>query len=293
MMTTTNNNAGAQFDQKLDSESENDSDGMQSSQAESEDPSDPKVEGTDDDENENGLLESSSTSSDTGGISANSEGGYGADCSSSDPASDQSSDCAASGQKQISTMKLALNRVHLKYSSSSEMESSSPEGESSLEDEVTEPGTVSSASMAKARSNTAKRSFGSSLKANNNHEDTISASAAVTFGLSSSIKQNHRHPSLNHHGRRSRPRPRAHDDSPDDLNAGLSDNSHEELANTISHPMDPRIDISTVGLAQAPVLSVLATAAACTSGDTGRSPSFDLPSMETYMQLLSVSSCII
>jgi hypothetical protein len=298
MMATTTTSAGAQSNQKLDRENDDDSDGMQSSQAESEDPSDPKVKGTD--ENENGLLESFSTAgSDSGGKSANSGGGYSADCSTSDQASDQSSDCATSGQKQRSTMKLALNRVDLKYSSSSEMENSSPEGESSLEEE---PGTVSSASVAKARSNTVKRSFSSSLKANNNHEDTISASAAVTSGLSSSIKKNHRHPSLIHHRRRSRPRSRAHDDPLDDLNALLSDNSHKELANTpmfdgqafpqwkgvrISHPMDPRIDISTVGLIQAPVLSVLATSA---NGDTGSSPSFGLPSMETYMQLLSVSS---
>jgi hypothetical protein len=296
MMTTTTTNACAQSNQQMDNENDDHSDGMQSSQAGSEAPSDSKVKGTD--ENENGLLESSSTGSDSGAKSANSGGGYSADCSASDQASDQSSDCAASVQKQRSTMKLALNRVHLKYSSSSEMESSSPLGESSLEDEVTEPGNVSSISMAKARSNTAKRSLSSSLKASKNHEDTISASAAVAPGLTSSIKQNHRHPSLNQHRRRSRPRPRAHDDSPDDLNALLSDNSHKELANTpmfdgtqalpqwkgvrISHPMDPRIDISTVGLIQAPVLSVL--------GDTGSSPSYDLPSMETYMQLLSVSS---
>jgi hypothetical protein len=306
MKATTATNAGAQSNQNLGSENDDDSDGMQSNQTESEDPSDPKVEGsTDEDENENGLLESSSTGSDSGGKSANSSGeGYSADCSASDQASDQSSDCAASGKKkQISTMKLALNRVDLKYSSSSEMESSSPQGESSLEDEVTEPGTVSSASMAKARSNTAKRGLSRGLEANDNHEDTISASAAVAHGLSSSKKQNHRHPSLNHHRRRSRPRPHTHDDPLDNLNALLSDNSHKELSNIpmfdgtqvlpqwkgarISHPMDPRIDISTVELIQAPVLSALATAAACTNGDTG---GYDLPSMESYMQLLSVSS---
>jgi hypothetical protein len=293
MVPTTTPNTGAQSYQQLDSENDDDSDGMQSR----EDPSDPKIKGTDENDNENGLLDSSSNGSVSLGKSAGSGRGYSADYSASDQASDQSSDCAASGQKKRSIMKLALNRVDLKYSSSSEMESSSPQGESSLEDEVTEPGTISSASKVEARSS-------------NNHGETMSASAAAAPGLSSSNKQNHSHPSLNQHRRRSRPRPRSRDDSPDALNALLSDNSHKELANTpmfdatqvlpqcISHPMDPRIDISTVGHMQAPVQSVHATTASRTNGDTGStsnafvaetSPSFDLPSMETYMQLLSVS----
>jgi hypothetical protein len=302
MVPTTTPNTGAQSEQQLDSGNDDDSDGMQSNQAESEEPSDPKIKGTDEDENENGLLDSSSNGSVSVGKSAGSGRGYSADYSASDQASDKSSDCAASGQKRRNIMKLALNRVDLKYSSSSEMESSSPQGESSLEDEVTEPGTISSASKVEARSS-------------NNHGDTISVSAAVAPGLSYSNKQSHRHPSSKHHRRRSRPRPPSRDDSPDDLNALLSDNSYKELANTpmfdgtqvlpqwkgvrISHPMDPRIDFSTVGRMQAPALSALATSSACKNGDTGgtsnafvaeTSPSFDLPSIETYIQLLTVSS---
>jgi hypothetical protein len=78
---------------------------IQSSQAEGEEPSDPKVKGTD----ENVLQ------------SASSGEGYSADCSASDQASDQSFDCAAYGQKQRSTMKLALNLLDLNHTSS-EME---------------------------------------------------------------------------------------------------------------------------------------------------------------------------
>jgi hypothetical protein len=291
----------------LDNENDEDSDGMQSSQAESEDP---QVKGT----NENVLLESFYTGSFLSlGESASSGDGYSADCSASDQASDQSFDCADCGQKQRSTMKLALNRLDLNYTSS-EMESSSQQGGSSLADESSEPGSVSSAFKAKAHCNTCKRSLSSSLKAKNNHKATISASAAVAPGLVSSSKQNRRHLCSNHRRRRSRPRPRACD-SLKDLEALLSYKSHKELANTpmfdgsqalpqwkgvrISHPMDPRIDISTVGHMQAPVLSALATSSACKNGDTGSTsnafvaetrPSFDLPSMETYMQLLSVSS---
>jgi hypothetical protein len=303
MVPTPTTNTGTQLYQQLDSENNDDSGGMQSSQAhQSEEPSE-KV-------NENVLLESSSTGSVSGGKSASSREGYSADCSASDQASDQSSDCAASGQKQRSTMKLALNRVDLNYTSSSEMESSTPGSQqdgSSLTDESTEPGTISSASKAKTSSITAKRSLSSSLKAKNNHEATISASAAVAPALSSSSKEQHRrHLCSDHHRRRCRPRPRARD-SPDDLNALLPDNSHKELANTpmfdgtqvlpqwkgvrISHPMDPRIDISTVGHMQAPV-SALATTDTGSKSNTfvaTASPSFDPPSMETYMQLLSVS----
>lgn len=293
--TAATTNTGVQSDQPTYSANDDDSDGMQSSQPESVDPSGPKV-------NENVvLLKSSSAGSISVGERASSEG-YNADCSTSDQTSDQSFDHASCGQTQKSVMKLALNRVHLKYSSSSEMESGSPQSGSSLWDDASGPDSISSASKAKASNITAKRSLSSSLKANNNQEATMSKSAAVAPGLSSSNKLNHQDPFPNHHRRRSRPRPRAHDDSLDDLKDLLLDNSHKELANTsmfegtqvlpqwkgvrVSHPMDPRIDISTVGHMQ--------------SGDTGgasnmfaatKSPSYDLPSMETYMQLLSVSLC--
>jgi hypothetical protein len=324
-------------DQHPDRENDADSVGMQSSEAESEELNDPQVEEGSD---KNMLLEESSSSSTSSGsdveLSASSSGGegYSADCSASDQASDQCFDCAARRQKKQvrSTMKAALNRVDLSYdASSSEMESSIQQGE------VTDPGTISSASKAKASSSTgtgtAKKRLSSSLEVKKNGEATISASAAVTApGLSSSFnKQNRRHLCSNHHRRRSRPRPRARDDSPSHWNALLaSDDSHKELANNpmfdtttqalpqwkgvrISHPMDPRIDISTVrrnvqGQAPVPVLAATSPASlpAVTSrngstrknGDTGstsnsfvatQSPSFDPPSMETYMQLLTVS----
>jgi hypothetical protein len=329
--TLSTSTSALHSDQQLDRENDDDSVGMQSSRAESEELNDPQVK-----EDENMLLEESSSSSISSGSdvekSASSSGGegYSADCSASDQASDQCFDCAARRQKKQvrSTMKAALNRVDLSYdASSSEMESSSQQGE------VTDPGTISSASKTEASSSTgtAKKSLSSSLEVKKNCEATISASAAVTApGLSSS--SNRRHLCSNHHCRRSRPRPRARDDSSNDRNAlPASDNSHKELANTpmfdtttqalpqwkgvrISHPMDPRIDISTVGRnaqgqAPAPVLHAATSPVSlpamtsrngftCKNGDTGstsntfvatQSPSFDLPSMETYMQLLTVS----
>jgi hypothetical protein len=289
-ITTTN--TGAQSD--------GDSDWMQPSQAESEEPSEPKVLGP----NEIVLQ------------SASSGEGYSADldCSASDQASDQSFDCAACGQKQRSTMKLALNRLDLNHTSSDMESSSSLQGGSSLANETTEPGTILSVSKAEASSSTVKRSLSSRLTANNNPG------------------RNRRHRcSEHHHYRRHRswPRPRAHDharDSSNDLNAFLLDYWHKELANTpmidgtpalpqwkyahISHPMDPRIDISTVGHVQSTAPALATTAASlpmatttrngstCTYGDTGStsntfvattSLSVDLPSIETYTQLLSVS----
>jgi hypothetical protein len=313
MCSTANTtaNTDAQPDQQLESENNDDSDGMQSCQAESEnEPSELKVKGTGD----NVLLDSFSTGSASFGNRSSSGGdGYIADFSSAwdDQAFDQSYHCAARGQKQRSTMKSALNLLDLNYTSS-EMESSSVQGGSSLSDEAAEAGTTSSASKAKASSSsTAKRSLScnnlsSTVQAKNNQEATISASASAAAApdLSSVNKQNRRHHSPNYRRRRSWPRPRARDrarDSPNNsLNALLSDISHKAMANTptfdgtqaipqykgalISHPMDPRIDISTVGHVQAPVLALTSKTFVATT-----SPSVDLPSMETYTQLLSVS----
>jgi hypothetical protein len=55
----------------------------------------------------------------------------------------------------------------------------------------------------------------------------------------------------------------------------------------ISHPMDPRIDTSTVVHVQASVLALAPTAASLPTA----SPSFELPITETYTQLLSVRYC--
>jgi hypothetical protein len=145
-------------DQQLDSENDGDSDGMPSSQAESEELSDPIVTASTD---ENVFLVSSSNGSFSNGNIASSGEGYRSDCSAcSDQGSDQSFDCTSSGQKQKSTMKLTLNRFDLKYTST-EVESSSRQGGSSLGDEATEPGTISSVSKAQAQasSNTAKTSL--------------------------------------------------------------------------------------------------------------------------------------
>jgi hypothetical protein len=203
-------------DQQLDSESDNDSDGMQSSQTKSEEHSVPKVTTSTD---ETVLLESSST---TGsfcvGKNASSGEGYRTDCSAfSDQASDQSFSCARSGQKQKSTLKVNWNLLHLKYTST-EIESISRTWGSSV---GAMANTTSSASKAKTVSNTAKRSLNSSLKATKNHEATLSTSTAVAPGLSSSNKQNRRHHCSNHHRRRSQPRLYARDRadvSPSDLN---------------------------------------------------------------------------
>jgi hypothetical protein len=223
MFSITTTSTGAQPDQQRDSEND-DEDTSDRMQAESEEPSDLKVvKGTHD----NVLRESFSTRRSSSGE------GYIGDCSASEQASDQSVHCAASGQKQRSTMKLALNRLDLNFTSS-EMESSSGQDGSSLTDEE---------------------------MANTPMFDGIQA------------------------------RPQC------------------KVAR-ISHPMNPRIDISTVVHVQASVLALATTAASLptattmtvsngatyTKGATGStsitfvataSPTFDLPIMETYTQLLS------
>jgi hypothetical protein len=226
MFSTTTTSTGAQPDQQLDSETDEDSDRMQ---AKSEEPSDLKVKGTHD----NVLRQSFSTRRSSSGE------GYTGDCSASeDQTSDQSFHCAASGRKQRRTMKLALNRLDLNSTTSSEMESSSGQEGSSLTDEALTNTPMCDGTQAQPQCKVAR----------------------------------------------------------------------------ISHPMDPRIDISTVGHVQASVLALATTAASLpaattmtvsngstyTNGDTGStsntyvattSPSFDLPIAETYTQLLSVSYC--
>jgi hypothetical protein len=327
--TATTTNTGAQSDQQLDSEHDDDSNWMQSSQAESEEPSDQKVKGT----YENVLLESSSTGSVSVGKGASNEEGYSADCSSdqqvegesdddsdgmqscqadsegpsnpkvtcsteenvlldsssttgsfcirkiassgegyrsdcsacSDQTSDQSFYWAGSRQKQKSTMTVTWNLLDLKYKSA-EMESRSRQGGSYLGE--------TSASKAKGSRNTAKRSLSSCLKAKKNREATLSPGLYLS-------KQNRRHHCSNHHRRRSRPSPHARDRaqiSANDLNPLLSDDSHKEPANTpifvgtqalpqwkgvhFPHPMDPRhIYNSVVGHVQTPVPALATTVA--------------------------------
>lgn len=106
--------ADCSFDQQLDSGSDDDSDGMQSCRDDSEEPSDPKVTCSTD---ENVLLDSSSTAGSLCiGKNASSGEGYRTDCSAcSDQTSDQSFYCAGSGQKQKSTMGVTCNLMDLKY----------------------------------------------------------------------------------------------------------------------------------------------------------------------------------
>jgi hypothetical protein len=205
------------YDQQLESGSDDDSDGMQSCQADSEEVSGPKVTCSTD---ESALLESSSTNGSVNiGKTASSGDGYRIDSSAfSDQASDQSFYYAASGQKQKSIMRVTWNLLDLKYYST-EMDSSSQQDGSYLGEKATP------ASKAKASRNTAKRNLSSCLKAKKNHKAAISTSTAVAPGLSSSNKQNRRHHCSNHHRRRSRPSPHVRDRahvSSTDLNALLS-----------------------------------------------------------------------
>jgi hypothetical protein len=227
-------------------------------------------------------------SSDTGSSGGKRSTGYSADGSASDQSSDDTT------QKE-GTRRLSLNRFHLNDMSS---ETASSQQSSSAEDD---DGGASSEEKSQPAVNS-RDGLLTALK-----RALVSRKAAgrptASVGKKSKARQKHR---SNYTYRRA---PRHSPDNLEHISNMYTANRHMTHASLyernqilpqwngvkIANPMDPRIDLSTVEQVQAPVpSSFLHPTHASSNGDVPYGvplscEALDPPSLEAYMQLLSVS----
>jgi len=221
-----------------------------------------------------------------------SRGGYSADCSASDQSSIENN-----GQKDAT---VALNRLDLNYEDTENSgESSHGQSYSSpSEQDCSEDDTVD------ANTNTIiSKLFTLLTETKNEAGVTGTTVTAVTAGEAAAIaSQNPSSPTL----AAALPNP---------FITNEMDKSYYDLVNApmfgsdqvlpqwngvrISHPMDPRMDLATVGHVQAPVPAQALKAATALSAPTvnfplaAANPILEAPTMEHYIELLSVSVALL